>query len=437
MVLFQEIGKFIEFAWAIFWYWWWVPAFFFFSGKFDDYWRWWRRELWYGTVWKALLLEIKIPKELPKPITAMEAMFTALHGVTFNDPDWWEKYVSGEPQTTYKFEIAAIDGKIHFYIRVFAEYRDAVEAAVYSQFPGAEIEAVPDYTKQVPMDMPNRDWDLYGRDYFMTKPPQYPIPTYEKFAEPNAEEEEKVDPITSLMEGMSKLRPGEQMWVQISAKPIYFDLPDGKKFVKGGEEIRDILTKRKEKNSDLPPLWQELLEAIFHGPKTEEEKTPELFPAEMRLTTEERELIDAVEKKITKPFFKCYIRNMYLGRRDAFYLPNRRYLFSYFENFTSASLNSLWTWTKTLTRVKRTPIPFIDVLQDRREYVKKRRMLRVYRDRLAYYNPWSKGDIGSQIRLNVEEMATIYHFPSHIVSPTPGIQRTESKESVAPGNLPV
>ena len=368
----------------------------------------------------------------------MEAMFTALHGTVYNDPDWWEKYITGEPQTSFKFEIASIDGKIHFYIRFFADYRESVEAAIYSQFPEAEIEAVPEYSKQVPLDMPDRDWDLFGWDYKMVKLPQYPIPTYERYVEPGIEEEEKIDPITSLMEGMAKLKPGEQMWIQISARPIYFDDKEGKKFIEGGVRIRDILTKRiDEKKEALPPLWKETLEVIFHGPKLEEEAGPELFPAEMRLTAGERELVEAVEKKISKPFFACYIRNMYVARREVMYMPNYRLMYNYFNNFTSPELNSLWLWAKTLTRVKKSPLPFVNALLDRREYVKKRRLLRVYRDRLSYYSPWSSGDLGSQIKLNVEELASLYHFPSHIVSPTPGIQRTESKESVAPGNLPV
>jgi len=141
--------------------------FFYFQQKFDYYWRWWRNEMWFGTMYKPVLLEVRIPKEIPKPIRAMEMVFTALHGAIYNDPDWWEKYVSGEPQTGLSFEIASIDGQIHFYIRIHSDYREQAEAAIYSQFPDAEIEAVPDYTKQIPMDIPNREWDLFGWDWKM------------------------------------------------------------------------------------------------------------------------------------------------------------------------------------------------------------------------------------------------------------------------------
>ncbi len=369
----------------------------------------------------------------------MEAVFTALHGAIYNGPDWWERYVTGEVQTSFKFEIAAIDGKIHFYIRCFADYRDAVEAAVYSQFPEAEIEAQPDYSRAIPYDIPNKDWELFGWDYRMLKDAVYPIPTYERYVEQGVEEEEVIDPINSLMEGMSKLKPGEQLWIQISASPIYFSEDKGIDFAKKCAKERDKLVKRDAGKTEGEPLWKEILDFIFIGPKEAEEKMPEMFPAEMRLTAGERELAEAVEKKADKPFFSCYIRNLYVAKRDVWYTPNWRLLLNYFNNFTSSEFNSLWVWGKTLTRVKLSPVPFVNDLAPRRAYVKKRRLLRTYRDRLNYYNPWhiGQGDEGAKIILNVEELASLYHFPSQIVAPTPGITRTESKETVAPGNLPV
>jgi hypothetical protein len=255
--------------------------------------------------------------------------------------------------------------------------------------------------------------------------------------EAGVEEEEIIDPINSLMESMSKLKPGEQQWIQISASPIYFGDKKSKEFIKKSEQERDTLAKRDVGKPKLEPLWKEILGLILEGPKETEEKALEMFPAEMRLTLGERELVEAVEKKSAKPLFSCYIRNIYVARREVWYTPNRRLLLSYFNNFTSSDLNSLWVWSKTLTRVKLSPIPFVNALAARRAYIKKRRMLRVYRDRLNYYNPWIKGDEGHEIKLNVEELASLFHFPSSIVAPTPGITRTDAKETVAPGNLPI
>lgn len=63
--------------------------------------------------------------------------------------------------------------------------------------------------------------------------------------------------------------------------------------------------------------------------------------------------------------------------------------------------------------------------------------MRVYRDRMNYYSPWMKGDEAAKTILNVEELATLYHFPSQGIAPTPAITRTESKETMSPRNLPV
>jgi len=138
----------------------------------------------------------------------------------------------------------------------------------------------------------------------MLKPANFPIPTYESFEEENknAEEEEKIDFFTSLMEGMAKLKPGEQMWIQIRARPIYYTSPDGAKFVKDGQHLRDVLAKRiDEKKANLTPLWKELIDFIMHGASAAEEKPQELFPAEMRLTAAERETVEAVEKNTPSP----------------------------------------------------------------------------------------------------------------------------------------
>jgi hypothetical protein len=39
--------------------------------------------------------------------------------------------------------------------------------------------------------------------------------------------------------------------------------------------------------------------------------------------------------------------------------------------------------------------------------------------------------------LTTEELATVFHFPSGLVSQTPTLKRVGSKKSEAPSNLPV
>jgi hypothetical protein len=125
------------------------------------------------------------------------------------------------------------------------------------------------------------------------------------------------------------------------------------------------------------------------------------------------------------------IRTIYLGKRDVWFKPNFRLVFNYFNNFTSPDMNSIVLWSDTLTRVKKSVFVPLNWLQPRRAYLKSRKLFRFYRERLNYKSPLFGGDKGRFI-LNVEEMATLYHFPSFVVSPVPGVNRVDSKTTVPP-----
>lgn len=421
------------YLWKVVLFWWWIPAFFFAQKLSIYYWTFWRTNLWFSTLYKPGLMEVKLPKEIAKPVKAMESVLASIHGALYDPPEWWDMYVGGRPQTGVSLDIVSIGGDIHFYIRCHADFRDQVEAAVYSQYPEAEIEAVPDYAKQVPMDIPNQDTNMYGWDFQLAKDEQYPLKTYEDFESPGEKEEEKVDPMASLMEGLAKIKPGEQMWIQMRSSPVYDN--SQKSFVKKGEALRDKLAFRKEKAGGTP-LWKWLFDLILYGPREEKEEKQELIPLEMKLTPGERDTILAIEKKISKPIFRVGIRVLYMGKREIWFKENYRLALNFYNNFNSSDLNSLVQWDYSTTRVKMSPFIWMNYIHDRLEYVKKRHLFRVYRDRDNYRYPFFNNDKGRFI-LSVEEMATLYHFPSLIVSPTPGLRRTEAKETVAPHNLPI
>ena len=170
---------------------------------------------------KSIMLEIRIPKEILKPTRAMETVLNSMRQTIYAPPDWYEKWIDGQVQLSYAFEIVSIGGEPHFFVRTPADIRDSVEAALYSQYPDAEISEAPDYVKMVPQDIPNKDWDLWGADYRLLKPNAYPIKTYRDFeTEHEAKEEKRVDPIAGLLESMAKIQPGEQLWIQIVAEPV-------------------------------------------------------------------------------------------------------------------------------------------------------------------------------------------------------------------------
>jgi len=422
----------LDYSWRIFATWWWLVPPFLLQNAFIYFWLFWRVELWFQRVYRPVTIEVKLPREMLKPLKAMEIVMTSLHGAIYNPPDWWEAYVDGQPQTGLSFDLVSIGGQIHFYIRFHGDYQDQVEAAIWGQYPQAELTEVPDYTKLVPMDIPNKEWDLFGWDYRLDKANQMPIKTYEMFEHPGEKDEEKVDPLGSLLEGLAKIKPGEQLWIQMRATPQ--GEHNAEKFFKEGEALRDKMARRPEK-AKAKPILREIIEFMMFGATPPQEEKKETFPPEMRLTPGERDSLVELERKISKPIFMVGIRTIYLGKRDVWFKPNFRLVFNYFNNFTSPDMNSIVLWSDTLTRVKKSAFVPLNWLQPRRAYLKSRKLFRFYRERLNYKSPLFGGDKGRFI-LNVEEMATLYHFPSFVVSPVPGVNRVDSKTTVPP-ELPV
>lgn len=418
-------------VWKILKSWWWLPLPFILWQSFYFLWLWWRKDIWLSKK-KFILLEVKIPKEVLKPIRAMETVMAALWQPMYDPPDWWEKWFEGKMLLSYSFEIASIGGEPHFFVRIPDSSRDSVESAIYSQYPEAEISVVDDYTKHVPQDIPNKEWDLWAADYRFLKPDPYPIKTFTEFeTEREPMEEKRIDPLAVLLEAMAKIKPGEQLWVQITAGPATNkEVP----WITKGEEIRDELAKR-GKPSAKRPMVLEAADVLITGepagvPKKEEKET--IIPPEMRLTPGERDIVAAVEKKIAKRGYQTNIRFIYLGKKDVFFKPNLRLVFGFFASFATQNLNCLVPWGKTLTKIHKSWFLPLNLIFNRRLYVRKRKIFRKYRLRV---NPLFPRKGGTFI-LNTEEIASIFHFPGRGVAPAPFVPRIEAKKGEAPPGLP-
>lgn len=429
--------------WPIFWQtiktWGWLLLPFLLYKPFLFLWLWWRRENWLKTVYKPILLQIKMPKEILKPIRAMENVMNSLHASVYHPPDWWETWIDGQIQTPLSFEIASIGGEPHFYIRIHQPYRDAVESSIYSQYPDTEIQEVDDYTKYVPQDIPNKDWDLFAIDYKLVRDDPYPIKTYPRFeTEREAKEEKRIDPIAGLLEAMAKVKPGEQLWIQMTAAPLGGasepGFPQGtvSSFIQEGKTLRDKIARRKIVK--LKPIIEEAAEILITGKPAKalpEEK--EIIPPEMKLTPGEREIITAVEEKISKPVFKVNIRFIYLGKREVWFKPNFRLAFTFFNSYTTANLNALFPWGETLTKIHKSWFLPLNLLRPRRHYLRCRKIFRHYRRRESPLFPKA----GGTFILNTEELASLFHFPGRAVAPAPFVPRIEAKKGEAPPGLPV
>lgn len=425
---------YLNLFWDVLKNWWWILPPFLLYRPFLFWWLWWRQELWNFSQ-KSVLLEIKMPKEVLKPMRAMEQVFIAMWANVFDPPDpFWERWIEGKQQISVQLEMVSLGGIPHFYIRTNASRRPAVESSIYSQYPDAEISVAEDYTKYVPQDMPNKNWEMWGTDYMLVKPEVYPIQTYTKFFEEHSEakEEKRIDPMATLLEGMGQFKPGEQLWIQIAINPIISSSKpyEGREFIKAGRKLADKLAKRPEeskKKSILTEATSELISGTMPGG---EKKEQDLYPVEMRLTPGEKDAVAAVEGKVSKRCFDVYIRFICMGKKEAYFGGGKAIPLGFFNQFATENLNQLKPWPKTLTKVKRYPI--LDLLRARRTFIKKRRLFFRYTHRFSPLYPKP----GGKFILNTEELATIFHFPGRTVAPAPFVPRVESKRGEAPSTLP-
>jgi len=196
-----------------------------------------------------------------------------------------------------------------------------------------------------------------------------------------------VDPLSSLLETISTMKKGEHLWIQIVAAPISVAEDN---YVKRGKEVIDKLLKRtKAKSSYEPyPMFLDALRILILGEpfKENESKSEEGFPMEMRMTPGEKEIIAAIERKISKVCYQSFIRCIYLGKRKVFFGGAKAYGPSFFTQFTTQHLNGLKPWSKTITKIQ-SP----DIFTKRRLYVKKRNMFENYINRRPAFDPFPGG----------------------------------------------
>lgn len=431
------------------WNWWWVPAPFFLYSKLREYYLFWANWEFWSPVFKKswTYVEIIPPKNLAKTFKTMEDVFSALWGALLTPPNWREFWLEGLPghyggPSWFFLEIVSLGGKIHFYARVPKGFKSHFEATIYAQYPDAEIVPAEDYTKKVPFNIPDEEWDIKGEDYMLNTDDPVPLKTYTQFFEPKMgkiDEERLIDPMHSLMEAMSQLKIGDQLWMQFGLIPIIGNEKEVDYFGYCKKVIDKL--KGKAEKAPEPSVVQKQIGMIadttpsrsvvsqFLGgppiklpePKKEEEKRPDA------LSPGERSKLEAVEEKAAKRSYLCFIRAVYVFRKD---LPHDSGTFGVPRNFFQhfAGYNSMRFFAGTRTKINY-------ILRDRRLYLRKRKIFKNY----IYGSPPIGGfhyfRRGPMFVLNIEELATLYHFPNQLDAPR--VYQPTSKKGEPPVNLPM
>ncbi|MBY0376699.1 hypothetical protein K2P96_01875 [Patescibacteria group bacterium] len=382
------------------------------------------------------LLEVVPPREVLRSPKAMELFLTnALY--QFTNKGGKEEYWQGAVWFWYSLEIASIDGQVHFYIRTPSRNKGLIETQMYAQFPQAQVREVEDYTLAVDKISPKSSWMGWGCEFDLLKPSAYPIRTYVDYGlDKDPKEEFKVDPITPLVELFASLKKGEQMWFQVVITPSKqtWKTP-GTWFGKHDwvEEARMEIAKL------LGPYTSYKDDKISKA--RIEVRTPDIY----------KNAVTRMSAKTAKLGFDAGVRVMYVAKKEVWDMSSRRNLRMILRQYGAPVSNSF-------NRINSTQADaYGGLFTSTPEIVMKiaDRMLNEFRERSFFHHPlrhtllahgmplfWPISPFifpGYKhqhiIVLNVEEIATLWHFPGQMLK-VPTLERIESKEASPPTNLP-
>jgi hypothetical protein len=387
---------------------------------FWEFWMLYINLQWLSSI-KWAILEIRIPKNVLKTPKAMEQVFAAAHA-THSTFTFMEKYWKGVKDAFMSFEIVGRAGESHFYLRLPEKFRNLMESAIYAQYPEAEIIETENYVAQMPKIIPNKELDLYGGEWILASPNCYPIRTYPKFEE--AVEEQRIDTTALIMENMAKLKDNEQIWIQFIIRPVSHE------WKKEGEEMINKLLgietpKKKSWLSDFQWLgftFKELLAAPFVHPDQEVKRKEEATNFRLLLSNPSmKDVVDGIREKITKTSFETTVRFICIDRRETFKGDNVSAVVGFLKQFGTQTMNAFRPDMKTWPNV-------VGLFKKRRVAWRKRLIYERYRD--MSFTPFKKQSI-----LNVEELATVYHFPIATVGTTE-LEKIPSRKGGPPASLP-
>lgn len=416
-------------GWAV------LALIFFFMGSelWKDY-----RQGKYTKNWQWVVLAVDVPALFIQTPKAVEQIFVHLSGAK-TTPNVGEKYWQGKKQKSFSFEIVSIEGYIQFLVRSEVEYRDLVEAAIYAQYTEAEITEVEDYVDNIPTHYPHPNYDMFGIEFALDKPSPFPIRTYPSFEYNLSKDAVFSDPMAAILENFSRIGRGENFWMQIILEPI-----SSKWKEEGIELVKSIIANKGYSGGHgghggggsmltgalsavmgvLHVIIKEIGSALLGGGEEEhggghedaheEGKLSDLSPGN-------KTVIEAVEQKISKIGFKTKLRILYAARKEVFN-PSKC-----LDGFVGAMSQFNIQDSNSLVPHHDTSAQYL--------FAKSRTDHHKHHFTSAFKKRKLKA-LGDPYILNIEELATIWHFPLPFVK-TPLIQKAGAKRAEPPMGLPV
>jgi len=388
-----------------------------------------------------VLLEIIPPRDVLRSPKSMELFLTnALYHHSFKGGK--EEYWQGAVWFWFSLEIASIEGQVHFYIRTPTRVRELIETQMYAQYPQAQIKEVEDYTLGVDKISKDSAWNGWGCEFALHKNQAFPIKTYVDFGlDKDPKEEYKVDPISPVIELFGAIKKGEQMWMQIIITPCKKEYHTHGTWFGTHEWVEESKVQMKK-------LLKEYTRYHEH-PVTGHLST------EIRVPVIIENAVDSMALKTSKVGFETGIRVMYIAKKEAFNMSNRRNIRLIFRQYAKPDSNEF----DRINSAQADRYSGIFTASQKTIWLLANRMLHEYRERQFFHEPlrqkifsqhywrWPIPEVFTidniikayvhphTFVLNTEEIATLWHFPGQILK-VPTLERIESKEAAPPTNLP-
>jgi len=295
------------------------------------------------------------------------------------------------------FEIASQLGSsdISFYAAVPKYLESVFEKYVQGVYPNAVVDKVPqDYTVFEPQGA------TAGAYLKLSESSLFPISTYQSL---------ETDPLALVTNNLSKISNDEGGAVQVLIRPLS-RLNLRKKGEKALKEIRE--GKSVKMAAERSSVWglayfMELIdELLVRGPKDSKRREIESLGKEKEQGFDQKGY-DAIQNKIQKQPFEVNIRVVASAQSEERAEEILNHLTSAFSQFSLSAINSL----------------------EVKEVYKRELQKLVYDFSFRNFNR-KQSNI-----LNLEELASVYHFPTHYIE-TPYVKAAKSATFPPPADLP-
>jgi hypothetical protein len=301
------------------------------------------------------------------------------------------KAFQGQPSVAFEIASQLGGSDISFFVAVPQYLESVFEKYIQGVYPNAMVEKIPqDYTIFEPQGA------VAGAYLKLSENFLFPISTYQ-FLEK--------DPLSIITNDLSKIAPNEGAAVQVIIRPLSKTNlrklgESAMKKIREGKSVREAVAQ-----SSQSPI-SELLGEINKANKTSPgDRDKNLFREKEHGFDQKG--YDAIQSKIQKQPFEVNIRVLSSAQTQARAEEILQHLLSAFSQFSLAAINSL----------------------EPKEVYRKDLKKLVYDFSFRNFN-----ERQSSI-LNLEELASVYHFPTHFIE-TPYIKSVKSISAPPPADLP-